>query len=161
MIGQSFAPLGNGMPAKPDGGGVAPGAQQAIKVLNLRLPRVVGSGAPAPGALLNAQGASGLPSAGTNPMLEALIHAVMGGYAPATGAGPTPGASGPSSPLPMPSAPVSNAPVSLPNPAIHYQPLPGGTAGPNPKFPVNQDTREDRMNKRGKGGQDNFAPVLG
>lgn len=79
-MGVSFVPSGQGDPMNRQQQGQAPGApplQQAIQMLSLRLPRVVGANALAPGQLLNAPG--GMGGSG-NPLLEALLRlAGMGG----------------------------------------------------------------------------------
>jgi hypothetical protein len=74
---------------------------------------------------------------GANPILNAIIQAVMGHFSPQApgGAMPDRGFGGSLSGMggmghgpmnsPMPSGP-------MPTPAVHYQPTPGGTAGPNP-----------------------------
>jgi len=156
MIGQSYAPLGDPTQQRPSGMSPQGGPQQAIKILNLRMPRVQGAAAPAPAALLNSPGSGGLPQPPmmggpqggpsqqpTNPILDAILRAVLGGYQPPQQSAPSaPGGGVPSSP-------------NLPVPAVHYQPPPGGTAGPNPVDPM---TREDRGNTRGKTGGD-FFPV--
>lgn len=125
-IGQSFAPLGSDpMQPKPGGpSGSAPGAQQAIKVLNLRMPRVAGVGAPAPQALLEGAGSAGLPQQqGMSPVIAAILQAVLGHFQPQQqGAPSAPGG-------------MQQAAPQMPTPAVHYQPPPGGTAGPGPRVP--------------------------
>lgn len=127
MIGQTFAPVGDPSQQRPSGSPSMPsGPQEAIKILNLRMPRVQGAAAPAPAALLNSPGSAGLPQPQPhNPILEAIIRAVLGGFnapqqsAPSAMGGATGGAG---------QGPV----IDYPTPAVHYQPPPGGTAGPNP-----------------------------
>lgn len=86
-FGVSFVPGGQGDPGKsmPEGqAGGAPPLQQAIQLLSLRLPRVVGANGLAPGPLLNAPGGMG----GTgNPLLEALLRlaGMSGGSLPQQG----------------------------------------------------------------------------
>ncbi len=73
-MGVSFVPGGQGDPQNRSQQGEASGAaplQQAIQMLSLRLPRVVGANAMAPGQLLNAPG--GMGGSG-NPLLEALLR---------------------------------------------------------------------------------------
>ena len=63
-IGISFAPTGQGAAgAQVERSATSPVAD-AIKVLSLRIPRVVGPGGIAPGALMNGMGAG---SAGSTP----------------------------------------------------------------------------------------------
>lgn len=125
MIGQSFAPLGGDPMMRPGGqGGQGSGAQQAIQVLNYRMPRVAGAGAPAPQALLEGAGSAGLPQQNAmNPTIAAILQAVLGHMQPQQ--------------QQAPSAPGGQAPppAQMPNPRINFQPLPGGTAGPNPQQP--------------------------
>lgn len=78
-FGVSFVPGGQGDPTKQMGQGQAGGApplQQAIQMLSLRLPRVVGANGLAPGPLLSAPGGMGQPGgdAALNPLLQALLR---------------------------------------------------------------------------------------
>jgi len=145
MIGQTFAPIGDPMQQRPGGPQGQQGAEQAIQVLNTRLPRVVGAGAPAPQALLSGAGSAGLPQQTVSPVLQQILQAVLGHFAPqqmsapsapggmvmGAGMGSMSGPAGPAAPLPMP--------------AVHYQPPPGGTAGPSPV-----DRRPDTPQPGGK-----------
>ena len=151
MLGQTFAPLFDPQGQKQAGPQGQTGAPQAIQTLNTRLPRVLGANAPAPAALLNSPGSAALPTDTMNPVIEAILKAVLGHFSPQQMAAPSaPGGMSSVPPLPMPGGP------SLPTnytPKIEYQPLPGGTAGPNPD---NQMTREDRQTRQGKMGTDNY-----
>jgi hypothetical protein len=93
MIGQSFAPLGDPMnqQAGPGGGGLESPAQQAIKILNLRMPHFgANAPTPAPQALLNGAGSAGLPQPNANnPVLDAILKAVLGHFAPQQQAAPS------------------------------------------------------------------------
>ena len=151
MIGQSFAPIGDPNMQRPSGGpgGIAPGAQEAIKVLNLRIPRVAGAGAPAPQALLEGGGSGALPQQPNNPIIQAILQAVLGHFAPQQQSAPSAMGGG----MPGTPGPLGQSGPQLPNPKINYQPLPGGTAGPNP---MERETREDRQTRQGKSGMDNF-----
>lgn len=61
------------------------GVQEAIKVLSLRLPKVVGARALAPSALLNAQGSGG------NTRIDSVVNQVLQRYLPGgAGAGQAP-----------------------------------------------------------------------
>lgn len=90
-FGLSFAP---GQPSnqqqRPGGaGGVVSPVQQAIQMLSLRLPRVAGAQALAPGPLLQGPGAMGLGGGGG---LEALLRLIMGlRTQPSAGAATLPG----------------------------------------------------------------------
>jgi len=67
---------------------------QAIKILSLRLPRVVGAGAIASPALLNAPGAAGVSGSGMN--IDRLVQMILQGILPGSavsGAAATPGGS--------------------------------------------------------------------
>ena len=88
-LGVSFVPGGgpSGETEKPGPGGASglSPVQRAVQLLSLRLPRVIGPQALAPGALLGARGAQGLTS-GMGPMLgqlgampgnDAIIAALM------------------------------------------------------------------------------------
>lgn len=158
MIGQSFAPLGDPTQQRPSAGGAnTAGPQEAIRVLNLRMPRVFGAGAPAPAQLLTSPGSAGLPQQNAhNPLIEAILRAVMGGFgggpqvAPSAPGGMPPG--GMSQGMPGGGAPAPSP--TIPAPAVHYQPNPpgrGGTAGPNPPLP-----REDRPTPGRRQGPDNY-----
>lgn len=140
MLGQSFAPLGDPMQQqRPSGPGGPGGAQEAIKILNLRMPRVAGAGAPAPQALLEGAGSAGLPQQQNNPVINAILAAVLGHFQPQLQAAPT-AMGGFMSQAPQ----GSQAPTSPKyDPVIRYQddpnakgaPVPGGTAGPGPGVP--------------------------
>jgi len=166
MIGQSFAPLMNPNQPKPSdkgpAGSISPGAQQAIKVLNLRIPRVAGVGAPAPQALLEGKGSAGLPQPSpTNPIIDAVLKAVLGHFTPQQQAAPSAMGGNVASgmfggPLPTPNVVYGADGGPLPTPEIGPEPPPSV-----PQYPVYEDaTREDRMNRRGKMGQDTFVPNL-
>lgn len=146
MLGQTFAPLFDPSQKQQAGGPQGQtGAQQAIQTLNTRLPRFSGGQLPAPMALLTSPGSAGLPS-GISPIIEAILRSVLG---PGMGAGQ---AAAPSAPSGFMGGSGGSSPAPLPLPAVHYQPPPGGTAGPNPT----DTTREDRENRRGKMGTDTF-----
>ncbi len=63
--------------------GSAEGVQEAIKVLSLRLPKVVGARAVAPNALLRGQGGQG------NPQIDSMVERVLAKMFPGQG-GPPP-----------------------------------------------------------------------
>src|SRR3990167_2210912 len=104
MIGTNFQP----QPLNPSGGALQkkPSAdawvQEAIKVLSLRLPKVVGAQSMAPGALLNAQGARG------DSRIDAIVNRVLQQY------------------LPTEKPPMGQAPTV---PPVLGQPGPGGAWG--------------------------------
>lgn len=102
--GVNFQPGGTSQATtkpKPDS------TQEAIKILSLRLPKVVGAKALAPAALLNAQGSGG------NPRVDSVVNQVMSRYLPGgEGAGMTP----PAAPM-VPNAAPEGSPF-----AGHYPP---------------------------------------
>jgi len=127
LTGLSFAPLktdqanGNGQPTGP-----AP-IQEAIRVLNLQIPKVVGARALAPGPLLTAPGAAGVPGAGgLDALLRRLLAQLVPG--PAQNAGPAMG--GPQGGLPAMGPAMASAPPPRITPGIQ----PGDTP-PRSPFP--------------------------
>lgn len=138
MIGQSFSPMQdpNSQMQRPlagDGGAASP-LQNAIQVLQLRMPHFFGGTAPAPAPLLQSQGAP--PGFNVMALLQRLMGGQMGGggaQAPMVGA---PGQAGPS--LGGGMAPGgSQGPIGSLMPSISYlpPPPPGGTAGNGPFTP--------------------------
>jgi hypothetical protein len=77
--GVSFLPNGDQRYQRPGTAGASP-VQEAIKVLSLRVPRVVGSTPLAPLALLTGQGGGGAPSG----VVETLLRALAPPQSPAT-----------------------------------------------------------------------------
>jgi len=79
-LGISFSPFGDdkGPNADPRAPQVSP--QEAIRVLSLRVPRVVGAGSPIPSQLLNAPGGAAFGGGGGNGMggLEELLAMLFG-----------------------------------------------------------------------------------
>lgn len=145
-LGISFSPFGDANdPTNKRGGGSAPSPQEAIRILSLRRPSVVGANAPIPGVLLNAQGGGAFGGSGMN--LEQLLQLLygqrqgMGG----TPAFPSPGGgsvSGYGAPPPsvIPSQPDSGPPP----PSVQWETIPQ----PNPQMPSSPiyepSNREDR-----------------
>lgn len=138
-LGISFSP-GSQDPQRTGPTGVQDAAplQQAIQLLSLRLPRVVGATSPIPAPLLQGTGSQGQPDATGNPLLDVLRRLLNpgggGGFAPpsqntpaALGEGPSPrvipGAGG--QPVPQPTGTIL-PPMPTPTPP---QPL------PPPEFP--------------------------
>ena len=81
MIGVNFQPgLSDASnQGKPQGGtNTGAGVQEAIKVLSLRLPRVVGAQAVSPQALLNSQGGGGS-------RVDSVVNQVLAKYFPTAG----------------------------------------------------------------------------
>lgn len=87
-IGVSFLEgLSGGGDPREDVNGHAAQVQRAIQLLNLRLPRVAGANAIAPGALLNAPG--GMPGMDSALQLQAVMRAMAGMGGPMGAPAPT------------------------------------------------------------------------
>src|SRR5262245_7496727 len=89
-IGVSFQPGQNrdsNLEAERRATGQYQGVQEAIKILSLKLPRVVGANAVAPSALLTAQGSGGHPS------VDSMVEKVLQKYFPQASQMPNPQAS--------------------------------------------------------------------
>jgi hypothetical protein len=142
-LGQSFAPLPEQAPNGQNGrsGPISP-VQEAIQTLNLRMPRVLGAGAPAPAPLLNSMGSAGLPMAEgmqDNPLLAAFLRMISGGFGSATGmmpghtaatAAPSGGGTGYTSPANGYTSPATTTTsASIPKPRVVYQDNPDPTIG--------------------------------
>lgn len=86
MIGASFQPGVDKDRERPGGQSRPPGSnqgvQEAIKVLSLRLPKVVGAQAVSPQALLSSQGSRG------NPRVDSIVESVLSQMFP-SGAAPS------------------------------------------------------------------------
>lgn len=123
MLGQSFLPGGNDDRMRQDQAGAGPSnpIQEAIKVLSLKLPRVVGAGAPAPQELLTGLGGAGVQ----NPIAQ-ILQQMFGQGSPQAAGGAMGGESGAGMPAPPPSGGKPRIDI-IPAPS-----LPGGTAGPGP-----------------------------
>lgn len=121
MTGVNFQP-GSKNDQNGANGSNTTGVQEAIKVLSLRLPKVVGARAVAPGELLNAQGSGG------NPMIDSVVNQVLARYFPteAPMMGQAPGQAPVLGPGPGES---STMPPSRPIRAPHVSP---GTGAPPP-----------------------------
>jgi len=106
--GVSFLPNGDQRYQRPGTTGASP-VQEAIRVLSLRVPRVVGSTPMAPLALLTGQGGGGAPSG----VVETLLRALAPPQSPAT--------------PPVAAVPT---PASMPPPAQVQAPAPAQPATP-------------------------------
>lgn len=102
-LGRSFAPNSDQMSQRPPGGAGQSPVQEAVRVLSLRLPRVVGASAPAPGALMGGMGGQGLAGPTSNPIVQQLMQMILGGQTAQQG-GAIPGLPVPGG---MPSMPAS------------------------------------------------------
>ena len=97
-FGVSFLPGSNGESEqdplagrRPSG---VPPAQQAVRLLSLRLPRFAGPNAIAPPSLMNAQGAMGNPLAGSNNALGQMLQRLLAGAQLGPPSMPSPGMAG-------------------------------------------------------------------
>jgi len=119
ISGVNFQPGLQDQQAQPNSGsspsGSSQGVQEAIKVLSLRLPKVVGANAVAPSALLSAQGSGG------NPRVDSIVEQVLRKYFPQAAQGPQAMPNAPSNAVNVsggatgyrpPQAPPSNSPWS-------------------------------------------------
>lgn len=142
-FGVSFSPLSasGSNPAQTHGGpgGNSP-IQDAIQILSLKQPRVVGAGSIAPSALLNAQGSMGQPDA-----IMALLRQIFG-QAGMPGGGPT--ASGGS---PYQQFFGNEGQTSMPAPAM-------GPTAPLPKITPGTGAGPTGPDTGGYGGQAPMAP---
>ena len=119
-----------------------PAVQQAIQTLSLRLPRVVGSQALAPSALLHGAGSAGLSGSGS---VDAIVQSVLKRMLPQAGSQttqPAPAAPG------MPQAPAvsgaqTGAPVlaGMPAPAASAPSASVASSQPVPVAPLPQQPR--------------------
>lgn len=109
--GVSFLPNGDQRYQRPSGGTGASPVQEAIKVLSLRVPRVVGSTPLAPLALLTGQGGGGAPSGVVETLLRALAPP-QSPSAPPVAAVPTPATLPPAAQVQTP-APAQPAPPPM------------------------------------------------
>lgn len=109
--------------------------QQAIQLLSLRIPRVVGAAAPAPAALLNSPGSGGRPDV-HSAVLQSVLRTIMA----------QPEALGVSAPPPSPVTvpPLDAPPVATEAPAPIVPPTRGGEPGPGapPPSPFPEPRRD-------------------
>ena len=143
-LGLSFAPRSQDEIAARGTGGPSPSPiQEAIRILSLRLPRAFGASAPAPSALMAGAGApsraAALPGPTTNPILEQLLRALLGGMAPQGMARGLPGLPVPGGAMgafglpPGPMGPAPRSPILTPGFRFEQQPpSPGPVAPPAP-----------------------------
>ena len=146
MIGATFAPTeqqANELKDRPP-----ESLPQAIQVLRLRLPRVLGAQAPSSDQLLRAPMLPGAASAPVNAVVESVLASVLGGTPPSS-----PGAPGPGAAPMMASSPASAGAPSgggevqtlldflagvspkPKTPSIQYQDDPGAPMVPPPPLP--------------------------
>lgn len=136
-LGLSFAPTAQNQ-QQGNGGSAATPIQDAIKVLNLRIPTVHGA---IPSPLMNAPGGAGIPNIGVGG-LEQWLRMLFGQQGPLSAGGMTagaplpnvtPGAGGPKPDFPMPPAPP--IPNTMPNEPAPGSFQPGGFAPETPQAP--------------------------
>jgi len=126
-LGVNFAPTGSSQ----SGGGAQArqeGVPQAIKILSLRYPRVLGAAAPTSNALLSAKGAQGV-----DPFMGAVMQTLMQTIAPQemTAALASPALSAPS---PAASAPAVSAPSAPEAAPMADAPAPDSAPAPVPSL---------------------------
>lgn len=101
--GVNFQPGAQDREAQPNSGsrpsGSSQGVQEAIKVLSLRLPKVVGAQAVSPSALLQSQGSGG------NSRVDSIVQSVLQKFFPQATQGQAPGA--PTAPSVMSPSPAA------------------------------------------------------
>lgn len=135
MIGQSFSPIqsqGTDQQRPQAGGTGSAPVQQAIEVLRLRMPHVFSGGSP----LMGAPGSAGAPQCFDSPVIARLLQA-LGVLPPAMAASAPPMGPSLSGAAPMGGGMGEAPPLATSyKPSINYQPLPGGTAGPNTESPA-------------------------
>lgn len=155
--GVSFQPGSQQDATQRPGSSPSQGVQEAIKVLSLRMPKVVGARAMAPGQLLNAQGSGG------NPLIDSVVNQVLARYfptdappmtqAPSLGGapvlGPRPGESSTMPPSPMPSRMPRITPIetgqspTISPPGVYAPPpAPNAPTGPPVRFDSNPPPKE-------------------
>lgn len=151
-MGMTFAPGSNEMQQRPMTSQEP--LQEAIKLLSLRLPQIVGANSPVPAPLLQSQGGMGADPTG-NPLLDLLRRLLGGGQAPQEMGMPSPplgpGRTGGGVPNPEP------GPLPLPQPmppkprVILQDPGPAGNPFPAPRrgpFKPGDDSPLGRTNPR-------------
>jgi hypothetical protein len=119
-LGVSFAPTTDNAAMGPKNGSLA-GVPQAIQVISMQLPRLLGARPVAPGSLLGSQGGGG------NPVVQsALLQTILkslglpGGTAGPGPVQPTPNERGPE--LPSPFTPPSDPGVPSAPPSMSWDP---------------------------------------
>lgn len=145
--GISFSLFDNDENKQGKGANGAVSPQEAIRVLSLHIPKVVGAYSPIPSMLLNAQGSAGLGSMQGGTMdqpggsLEEILRRLFGGMqGPQMGPGgmgapagqmPPAGSGGP----PAPRVDPGKDERKLPDPGEETYPGPSGTSTPGPTEP--------------------------
>jgi hypothetical protein len=153
-LGVSFAPTTDNAAMGPKNGSLA-GVPQAIQVISMQLPRLLGARPVAPGSLLGSQGGGG------NPVVQsALLQTILkslglpGGTAGPGPVQPTPNERGPE--LPSPFTPMSDPAFTPPSAGSSQPAIPNIVFGPtvsgaNPGGPV--DRRPPPFTSPGRGGR--------
>jgi len=145
MIGATFAPTeqqANELKDRPP-----ESLPQAIQVLRLRLPRVLGAQAPSSDQLLRAPMLPGAASAPVNAVVESVLASVLGGTPPSSPGAPGPGAAPMMAPSPASVGSPGGGEVQTlldflagvspkpKTPSIQYQDNPGAPMVPPPPLP--------------------------
>lgn len=148
-FGLSFVPTDQGtqQPGRPGGlpGGGVPPIQQAIQMLSLRLPHVLGAQAVAPGPLLTSAGGGGMNVGAGGGSLEAILRMLFGLHqtgAFGTPASPStrPGAT-PMPPLPRVTPGIMGPDLSAYGQRPGVPPLPNAGGWPGGQIPPPAPTR--------------------
>lgn len=171
-LGMSFSPFNQDASGKAQAGqtaGAAP-VQDAIKILSLRTPTVVGASAAAPQALLGGptvQGGS-VGTAGSADALQALLRRLLmaqaasaapGGQPPSSPFALTPGMAAPLAPSAAPSAPPTDPPLPVSfNFGTGNQPQPGSQPTAPPSQPSSPFSPSPIPGVAPRGGDNAFAP---
>jgi len=145
MIGATFAPTeqqANELKDRPP-----ESLPQAIQVLRLRLPRVLGAQAPSSDQLLRAPMLPGAASAPVNAVVESVLASVLGGTPPSSPGAPGPGAASMMAPSPASAGSPGGGEVQTlldflagvspkpKTPSFQYQDGPGAPLVPPPPMP--------------------------
>lgn len=101
--------------------------QEAIKVLSLRLPKVVGANAISPQALLSSQGG------GANPRVDSLVQSILQRMFPQAA---PPSASMPQAPAPMIPPPTPQTPPPMGGGGLDANAIPPASLAPPPYAPT-------------------------
>src|SRR5689334_13450871 len=150
-LGQSFFPGGEGDPNKPKG--PQDRYQQAIQVLSMRLPKILGGGALAPAPLLESLGGQGQPF-GRGALPQQQMNPMNQAFAQMAGIGP--GASTPQLPRVVPGVdlPAVGGGPQVPTqreaqPPAPFTPLPQNLIQGGPNLPLPENATPFWMTRKG------------
>lgn len=126
MIGVNFQPGTQDQQQNGQQRTAPQNVQEAIRVLSLRLPKVVGANSVAPQALLGSQGG------GANPRVDSVVQQILQRMFPQAA---PPSASVPQAPAPMIPPPMPQAPPPPMGGGIDANGIPPANLAPPPSFP--------------------------